>query len=205
MNIDLTTFVLDWIIDYGSPMVGGVLLLGALGVPLPGSLVVIAAGAFMRQELLSLYTTPLWGLAGVVAGDTVVYGAGRLANQWFEKRLGANATWKNAQQQFDKRGGIAIYLTRWLITPLAIPTNLIAGSSGYPAGRFLFFDTTGEITWVLLFGGLGYAFGDQWELITELITNFSGLIVSLLLVGVGVYLLVRFSRQSREVAKARQR
>jgi membrane-associated protein len=204
MNIDLSTLVLGWIIDYGAPMVGGVLLLGALGLPLAGQLVVIAAGAFMRQQLLDMYTTPLWGLLGVVAGDTIVYGIGRFASKSIEKRFGESASWRNAQAQFTKRGGIAIYLTRWLITPLAIPTNLIAGGSRYSFGRFLFFDIAGEITWILLYGGLGYAFGDQWDLITELIGNFSGVIVSVLLIGVGVYLLVRFSRKRRPVAEVRQ-
>lgn len=197
MDIDLTTLVLGWIIDYGPPMVGGILLIGAMGAPLPNVLVVIAAGAFVRQELLNMYTTPVWGLVGAVAGDTVVYGVGRFANQSIERRFGESATWKKAQKQFDKRGGIAIYLTRWLITPLAIPTNLIAGSSRYAFNRFLFFDTAGEVTWIVVFGGLGYAFGDQWELISEFVTNFSGLIVSGLLIGAGVYLLVRLSRRPK--------
>lgn len=197
VDIDLTALVLGWMIDYGAPMVGGILLIGAMGAPLPTVLVVIAAGAFIRQELLNMYTTPLWGLVGVVIGDTFVYGAGRFANQWLEPWFGESATWKQAQQQFDKRGGIAIYLTRWLITPLAVPTNLIAGSSGYAFSKFLFFDTAGEITWFVVFGGLGYIFGDQWELITELVTNFSGLIVSGLLIAAGVYLLVRLSRRPK--------
>ena len=63
--------------------------------------------------------------------------------------------------EVKRRGGIAIYLTRWLFTPLALPTNLIAGSSGYPFWKFLLFDIAGEITWILLYGGLGYAFGSQ--------------------------------------------
>ncbi len=197
MTIDLTSLALVWIIDFGAPMVGCILLLGAMGVPLPTSLVVIAAGAFMRQELLNLYTTPIFGLIGAIVGDTAVYGVGRFANQWLERRFGGSKAWQNAKARFDKRGGIAIYLTRWLVTALAIPTNLVAGSSRYPFSRFLFFDSAGEITWLLLFGGLGYAFGDQWELITEFITNFSGVILSVLFVVAGVYLLVRFSRQGK--------
>jgi membrane-associated protein len=204
MNIDLSTLVLGWVIDYGGPMVAGLLMLGAMGVPVPGLIVVIAAGAFIRQELLSLYTAPIWGLVGVVAGDTVVYGAGRFTSKWVERRFGESAAWQSAKQNFDKRGGLAIYLTRWLITPLAIPTNLIAGSSRYPFGRFLFFDVAGEITWILLYGGLGYIFGDQWDLITELFTNFSGLIMSILVIAVGVYLLVRYSRRPQPAEVARR-
>lgn len=197
MDIDLTTTVLGWVIDYGAPMIFGVLLLGGAGAPLPTVLIVIATGAFIRQEMLSLYTTPLLGLIGVVIGDSLVYGVGRFASQWIERRFGASDSWKSAQRRFEKRGGIAIYLTRWLITPLAVPTNLVAGSSRYPIGRFLFYDTAGELTWLILFGGIGYAFGDQWALITDIVSNFSGLIGSILAIGGGIYLLVWYMQRQK--------
>ena len=58
----------------------------------------------------------------------------------------------------DRSGGLSIYLTRWLLTPLAIPTNLPVGASGYPLRKFLAFDLAGELTWLLVLRGLGYAF-----------------------------------------------
>ena len=171
-------------------------MLAGLGVPVPGTVLVIAAGAFVRQELLDMYTTPLLALVGVVAGDMVVYGVGRFARPWIDRRFGQSETWKKARQSFERRGGIAIYLTRWLLTPLAVPTNLIAGSSGYPFLKFLFFDIVGELTWILLFGGVGYAVGSQWELISDVIANFSGLIVSVLIISAGIYLVVRYRRNA---------
>lgn len=194
-DLDLNTLVLSWITTYGSPMVGVVLLLGALGIPVPGTLIVIASGAFVRQEFLDFYSTPLLALAGAVSGDVVVYGVGRFARIWIQKRFGQSAAWQKAQDFFDRRGGIAIYLTRWLFTPLAVPVNLIAGSSGYPFLKLLVFDVAGELTWIVLYGGLGYAFGSQWELISDFISNFSGLIVGVLAVGTGAYLLLRFRKK----------
>lgn len=194
-DLDLTTLALSWVTTYGAPMVALILLLGAMGVPVPTSLLVIASGAFIRQGFLDLYTTPILGLAGAVVGDTFVYGVGRFARGWITNRFGQMAAWKKAEASFQQRGGIAIYLTRWLLTPIAIPTNLIAGSSAYPLRNFFFFDVTGEITWLLLFGGLGYAFGSQWELISDFITNFSGVILGVLLLGGGLYLLTRYRRQ----------
>lgn len=203
MSIDVTTLVLGWVIDYGAPIIFIVLLLGGMGIPLPGVFIVIAAGAFIRQELLHLYFTPLVGLIAVVIGDSCVYAAGRFASGRIEKRFGASSAWTNANQQFERRGGIAIYLSRWLVTPLAVPTNLIAGSSRFGVGRFLMFDTAGEITWLLLFGGLGYAFGDQWSLITDIVSNFSGLIASVLAVAGGMYLLVWYYRRQPREAQLR--
>ncbi len=194
-ELDLNELVLTWAIVYGSPMVAVALLLGAIGIPLPGTLLVIASGAFVRQGVLDIYSTPLLALAGAVSGDIIVYGVGRFARVWINKRFGQSSAWQKAEDYFNRRGGIAIYLTRWLFTPLAVPTNLIAGSSGYPFLKFLAFDVAGELTWIALYGGLGYAFGSQWELISDFISNFSGLLVGLVVLGVGVYILFKWSKK----------
>jgi len=194
-DLNLQELFLNWIVSYGSPMVGAVLLLGALGVPVPGTLMVIASGAFVRQGILDLVSTPLLGLLGAVSGDMTIYGVGRFANVWIAQRFGQSASWQKAQAFFELRGGIAIYLTRWLLTPFAVPTNLIAGSSGYPFWKLSLFDISGEVTWIVLYGGLGYAFGSQWELISDFISNFTGLIVGVVILGLGLYFAYRSSRK----------
>ena len=158
---DFNDLFLTWVVSYGSPMLAVALFMGALGIPVPGTLLVIAAGAFVRQGVLDVYTTPALGLTGAVLGDTLIFGLGRIARVPMQKQFGQSVAWQRAGAFFNRRGGLAIYLTRWLVTPLAIPTNLIAGSSGYPFGKILFYDITGEITWAVGYGGLGYAFGSQ--------------------------------------------
>ena len=61
---------------------------------------------------------------------------------------------------------------------------------GYPFARFIAFDVAGESTWILVFGGLGYAFGSQWEVIGDLASDFNGLLVGIVFLFAGVYLLV---------------
>ena len=194
-ELSLTEQILAWVLSYGSPMVAGALLLGALGLPVPGTLIVIATGAFIRQGVLDIYTAPPLGLGGALVGDMVIYGLGRFARTWINRKFGHSSAWQKAENYFNRRGGIAIYLTRWLFTPLAIPTNLIAGSSGYPFWKFLIFDLSGELTWILLYGGLGYAFGSQWELIGDFISDFSGLLLGVAILGAGIYLIFRWRRQ----------
>ncbi len=192
---DLNDLILTWVIIYGSPVLAVTLFLGALGLPAPGTLLVIAAGAFVRQGVLDIYTTPLLGLTGVVAGDTLSFGLGYFARAWIERRLAHVAAWQKAGALFNRRGGVAIYLTRWLLTPLAVPVNLIAGGSGYRVGKFLLYNISGELTWLGLYGGLGYAFGSQWELISDFISNFSGLLVGVAALAAGFYLVWRWRKQ----------
>ncbi len=190
-ELNLTELFLTGMLTYGPPVLGLALLLGALGVPLPGTLLLLAAGAFVRQGVIDAATAAGLGLGGAVLGDSASYALGRYARDWVHRRLGGSSVWRRAETTFARRGGAAVYLTRFLLTPLAIPTNLIAGGSGYPFARFLAYDIAGEVTWVTLYGGLGYLFGSQWELVSAFVADFSGLLVGLVVLGAGLYLLVR--------------
>ena len=205
---NISDLFLSWFLIYGASMFALALFVGALGVPVPGTLFVVAAGAFVRQEVLGISDTLLFGLVGVVVGDVLSYSIGRLARVWLQKRFGNSKTWQQAESTFQDRGGVAVYLSRWLLTPIAIPVNWVAGSSGYTVSRFLMYDAAGELTWLLLFGGLGYAFGSQWEVISEFVSDFSGLLVGVAVLGIGVYLLVKkrpFSHQPTLIAEASNR
>lgn len=187
-NLDLETYFLTGIIANGPWMFALALFAGALGIPLPGTLFVLAVGAFVQQEVLEA-SAFLAGLVGVLLGDMLSYSMGRLAKVWITQRWDRSPNWRSAQNTFNRRGGLAVYLTRFLLTPLAVPTNLIAGSSGYAAARFFLFDALGEITWLGLYGGLGYIFGTQWELVNDFMGNISGVLVGVVVLGVGLYLM----------------
>jgi membrane protein DedA with SNARE-associated domain len=184
----VSDYLLTLIINYGAPVFAILLFLGALGVPVGASVLLIAAGAFAQQGILSWPLTATLGWVGAIVGDSVSFGIGFYAKDWVDNRFGGSPTWKSAEETFDKRAGLAIYLTRFLVTALAIPTNLIAGGSGIKFRRFMLYDSLGELTWIVLYGGLGYLFGSQWELVSEFISNFGGLILGLVILGVGVWL-----------------
>ena len=197
----MTDLLLNGMATYGALTLGIALLLGALGTPVPTSLMVIAAGALARQGLIDWLSAFGAGLVGAVVGDSLGYMLGRSTNSWVQRRCGRSSAWQAAQDRFQRCGGWMIYLSRFLLIPLAIPANVIAGGSGYGWRRFLTCDIAGELTWLALYGGLGYAFGSQWELISNFISDFSGLLVGLVILGVGIYLLFRlFRRPATETA-----
>ncbi|MCA9981479.1 MAG: DedA family protein [Anaerolineales bacterium] len=199
VDLDLTETFLYYVVTFGPPALGATLFLAALGIPLPGTLFVLAAGAFVRQGVLDIYQTVFIALIGVVIGDLLSYGLGRLFRGPVLRRFGEKESWRNAEANFQRRGGLAIYLTRFLLTPLALPTNLIAGTSAYPVGRFVLFDLAGESTWIVLYGLIGYLVGSQWEMISDLISSFSGVLVGAVLFGAGLYLVGRWARARRAV------
>jgi membrane protein DedA with SNARE-associated domain len=172
------------------------LFMSASGIPVPGTLLVIAGGAFAQQGILEWRTAFLAGLFGVLLGDSTSFMMGRIAKGWVQRRFGHSSIWQSAQEAFSRRGKAAIYLTRFLVTPLAIPTNLIAGSSGYHFSRFLLYDAAGEISWLAIFGGLGYIFGSNWELINQFVTDSSGLLAGIALIVIGIYFFIWCRRRA---------
>lgn len=198
----MSDYLLTLLINYGAPAFAILLFLGALGVPVGASALVIAAGAFSQQGILEWHLTAVLGLIGAVIGDAVGFGIGFYAKDWVDERFGRSPTWRSAEVTFDKRAGLAIYLTRFLVTALAIPTNLIAGGSGIRFRRFMLYDTLGELTWIVLYGGLGYLFGSQWELVSDFISNFGGVLLGLVILAAGIWL---WSRRLRSIENAKQK
>ena len=197
----MSDFLLTQVINFGTPLVGLILFLGALGLPIGASVVVIAAGAFGQQGILNIPSAVIYGLLGALLGDTLSFSMGYYARDAVQRRLGNSSTWKSATGTFQKNAGLAIFLTRWFITAIAIPTNLIAGGSGYKYTRFMTYDIAGEVLWISLYGGLGYLFGSQWELVYDFTSNFGGLILGVVLFGFGIQQALKWQKQNKMKAE----
>ena len=90
----LSDLLLDGMTTYGTVVLGITLLLGALGTPVPTSLIVMAAGAFARQGVINGQVAFVAGLCGAITGDSISYGLGRFAQGWVQRRLGRSSTWQ---------------------------------------------------------------------------------------------------------------
>ena len=187
----MSDFLLTQVINYGAPILGVIVFIGALGAPFPGTLIVIAVGAFTRQGVLPWHTTGLVALACVVLGDNLSYTMGHFARESVLRRFQGSKQWSKAEETFNNWGGMAVVWTRFLLTGIAVPVNLIAGTSGFGIRRFFIYDLIGEFVWIFGYGGLGYLFGSQWELISDILSNISGLSLGLVILGIGIWLGVR--------------
>lgn len=127
-------------------------------------------------------------LAAVVLGDGGSYMIGRYgggrALEWLEGRL----SWYRAERAFERWGAFAILLTRFLITPLALPTNLIAGAERYVFRRFVLLSVLGNLVWITAYGSLGYLFAGSWRAVGDFAGSLGGwLAVGAVLVAAGAY------------------
>lgn len=187
----MSDYLLTQILNYGAPTLGIIVFIGAMGAPFPGTLLVIAAGAFARQGFLTWYTTGFIALAFVVFGDSLSYGMGYFAREPVLRRFRDSENWIKADATFVRWGGMAVLWTRFLLTGIAVPVNLIAGTSKFGFRRFFFWDLLGESIWIFGYGGLGYLFGTQWETISNVLNNLSGLTLGIVIFVVGLWLAVK--------------
>ncbi|MCL4271359.1 MAG: DedA family protein [Anaerolineales bacterium] len=181
----MSDFLLTQVINYGAPLLWVVVFIGGLGIPLPCTVLVIAAGAFARQDILPWHTTALVSILSVVIGDSLSYSFGYYASQRVIGRFGGSPRWLEAEQAFQKWGPLSIFFSRFLVTAIALPVNLISGTTRYPFRKFIVYDALGEIVWIFGYGGLGYLFGSQWEVVSEFLSDFGGLVLGVLLFIIG--------------------
>lgn len=188
---DVTDFLLTGLLNHGAVVLGVTLFLAALGVPLPATMLLVAAGAFSRQGVVNWPMAAGVSVAAAVAGDGCSYLLGRVVGDRVTSRWKGSTTWLSASRQFSRWGVWSVFLSRFLLTPIALPVNLIAGSTLFPWHRFMVAVVFGEVIWVFLFGGLGLLFADGWEALSQMASDLSGLLVGGTLLVAGLYFLVR--------------
>ncbi len=181
--MSLSDYLLSTLGVYGLPVLFGALLIGSAGVPLPASLLLLAAGSFVEQGVLGIW--PVLGLsaAGAVLGDNIGYALGRCGGRRMHKQIGGwvgDERLKQAEDWLKRREGAAVFFSRWLFTPLGPIVNLTAGMTEYSWPRFLFYDALGEALWVILYVMLGKLFSDRVQAMSDFLGDFTWMIIGLL-------------------------
>jgi membrane-associated protein len=204
MNAMLPLLV-SWMQQYGYPALWLSIFVAAVGIPLPISFVLLAAGAFAALGDFNIFLLGAIALTAAVCGDStgylIGYRVGSYALIWLEHtrrlRLISPQTVQKSRRYFNKRGGWAIFLSRFIVSALGGTINLLAGAEMYPYRRFLWLDISGEAIGVFIFLALGYTFGASWEAIGDVIGTTSLFLLAFLVTLYLAYVLIRMIRRMR--------
>lgn len=179
--------VLDLLLNYGPFALALVLFLGALGLPIPSTALILAAGALAREGLLELLLSAALAVTAAILGDSTSYLLARLGLAPVLSRLQGNVSWHRAERAFERWGKLTVLSSRFLVTPLSLPVNVIAGGVRYPFGGFVLLCCIGEVVWVVLFGGLGYLFAGSWREIGSTASDLGLWLAGATVAAVGLY------------------
>jgi membrane-associated protein len=196
--MNLSDYLLGTLGIYGLPVLFGALLIGCIGVPMPASLLLLAAGSFVEQGEMSLWPVLALSAAGAIVGDNIGYALGRWGGRRVSgplaRLVGGEERLKAAEHWLKRREGAAIFFSRWLLTPLGPMLNLTAGLTNYSWPRFFLYDVIGEALWVALYVLMGKFFSDHVQEMGELLGDFVWMIVGLLLAVVLGWKLLQYFR-----------
>jgi len=170
--------------QYGFPALFVVVLIAAIGVPLPITLLLIVTGSLISQGVMNFWWAIGLATAGSVIGDQIGYAVVRWGGselvERFTRLLGGPERLEKAQSTARRWGGPGIFFSRWLVTPLGPWVNLASGLAGYPWMRFLIWDAIGELLGTLIFVGLGKVFSDRVLALDAMLSDLTWAIVALL-------------------------
>ena len=175
----MTDWLLSLVPQYGLWLLSATTFLSCLALPFPASILMLTAGGFAAAGDLVLWQAFGAAAAGGIAGDQLGYWAGRRYGAAFLARLRKDAArdklLARADALMDRRGGLAVFLSRWLVSPLGPWVNLTAGSTGYGWPRFTLAAVAGEVVWAGLYVGTGHVFAGNVKAASEMLGSVLGL------------------------------
>jgi len=194
--VDRLSSSLGWLGEHLGSAVFVSSVIDAVGIPFPGRLVLVAAGAFAAtpDQLLRL---ALLGTVGSLVGDHLLYAAGtfggsRLLDLSCRVSLASTHCAARTLRSFERLGGGAVLLGRFSMG-VRLFAAALAGSGRIAYWRFLLYDGLGSLTYAALLLLLGHLFGAR-------VMERSGLGAALLLLGplaLGGLIAWRLARRKR--------
>jgi membrane protein DedA with SNARE-associated domain len=168
---------------YGYPILALIFLLGAIGLPLPTGLSATIAGSLSALGRMDLLIACLIAITASVLGDLAAYGLGRTGSRRFLARWGPWIGYMpklqaRAEALFERWGGLAVLLTRTLMSHLSSIVSLLAGLHRYRMYPFLAFAALGRVIWTFAYMGLGYVLAGDIEAAADFLKNVTGLLLS---------------------------
>jgi membrane protein DedA with SNARE-associated domain len=154
------------IIHYGYAMVVVLVFAEGVGLPLPGETALITAAAFAAQHnRLSITGVVIASVIGAAGGGLGGYWIGRTGGLSVLERHGryigvTKARIARARKFFTEHGPKAVFAARF-IAILRMFAGLLAGVTHMRFWLFFLWNALGAIAWSLLFGTLGYLFGNN--------------------------------------------
>lgn len=200
----MTEWLLALVPQYGLWLIALTTLCSCLALPFPASIVMLAAGGFAAAGDLVLWQVVAAALGGAVVGDQIGYAAGHYGGARLVDRLakspGRGVVIEKARSVMVTRGAIAVFLTRWLFSPLGPYVNVLSGAMRNKWSRFTIWGIAGEAVWCGLYVMMGRGFAGNLQAASDMLTSVLGLVAAgTAMLGLGGWL-ITLARKERAAA-----
>jgi membrane protein DedA with SNARE-associated domain len=177
---------------YGYESLAIVLFLEAIGLPIPGAVALLAAGAAAASGGMSPALAILVPTVAMLLGDTLLYVLGRytgwaLLGVLCRISMNPEACILTSATAFYKRGRTTLLVAKFIpgINTMAPP---LAGSMNMKAGQFLRLDLGGSLLYALAYEAVGYLFHGVLEKLFHAMETFGSATVWACILAIAGYL-----------------
>jgi membrane protein DedA with SNARE-associated domain len=205
--------IVEFVLEHGYPILFAAFFAHQLGLPVPGPLFLLAAGALAAAGKLSLLTVLGLAIIASILGDWPWYEAGRRSGDkvlHFIHRFARDpdAHDRKAKETFARYGPSILVIAKFVPGLDAVMPPL-AGASLTSRLRFLVFDALGVGLYSCSYAGLGYVFSHDLGRVAAYAGRAGTILAGLALAAVLIYTVrklfhgYRLTRESRLVRAAR--
>ena len=199
-----------FLVVYGYLLLFAWVLIEQLGIPLPATPVLLAAGALTAEHELSFPVAMAVGLAAALIADSGWFMIGRKYGHHVLRilcKLSMEPTVcvRKTQDSFGRRREVTLMIAKFVpgLATLAAP---VAGQNGMAYSSFLLFDGIGAALWISTLLAVGRLFGDAIKRdpsLLDWVGRFSGVLLVLAIIGFFAARLYRRRSFLRRLVKSR--
>ncbi len=200
----------QFFLEYGYWVLFGWVLVEQLGLPLPSSPILLAAGALTATRHMGIEGVVLAVMAGAVAADSVWFRLGgrygSTVTRWLCRfSLETASCVRKTEDMLMRHGPIALLLAKFIpgLNTMAAP---MAGQSKMRYRHFLLYDMAGTFLWVTSFVLAGRFFGNavrRNELVLHWLERSAFALLVLVVAGIVIYRLIRQRNFLRKIRTMR--
>jgi len=192
---------LQFLVEHGYGVLFAAVLAQQIGLPIPSTPFIIAAGALARSGQLSFGATIFLAFCAAMIADLVWFEIGRRRGVrvlQFLCRISLEPDYcvRRTENSFARYGAKTLVVGK-VVAGVSVLATPMAGVYGLARSRFVIFDGIGILLWIIPFELLGYAFSDQLEDVVAYASRFGGLLSILVVVALASYIGWKYLQRRR--------
>jgi membrane protein DedA with SNARE-associated domain/rhodanese-related sulfurtransferase len=195
------------LLTYGYFLIFGWVLMEQLGLPLPATPVLLAAGALSATEHMNFPVALLAGVLACLTADVSWFFFGRrygyvVLRLLCKFSLESSVCVRRTHESFGKRGAYTLLFAKF-VPGLSVVAPPVAGQTGMSLGRFLAFDSAGSVIWIGSLLLSGRLFGDLLKRDPSVLDTLGHFCAALLILGILAFIASRIYRRQSYLKKFR--
>ena len=178
-----------------------------LGIPLPATPLLLAAGALAGSGQLHLAVSLGISVVAALLGDLIWYEFGRrrggkVLTLLCKISLEPDSCVRKTETAFALRGARSLLIAKFVpgLNTMAPP---LAGIIGMRLSRFILFDALGALLYIGTFVGLGFVFSNQLEQVAARIASLGFSLVVIVVGGFAAYVAWKYVQRRRFIRSLR--